>query len=260
MDFDYSQFKPTREDRITIDFLRSANPKIKDAPLRDISEKIVNAEKEISNSSKNLGLEADAAINYLKFGLENCYELSIGDKEKNWPKQCQECPKNSAGKSSCSLIRNPLPRTLNSLRKYAAALDYLINLKNPKSNTDAVDLVFKAFELTGAYQKLLNPLVLRQDYHEQNPKMMKDVAESLKRDFRQKEDFIITSLKRAKAGEIYDDFYEYEGASYADYSKLNLNQKRLVTKLDPFNDLSETGLSWVKDMAQFYKKLHKLIK
>lgn len=260
LDFDYEQFKPTREDRILIDFLRSANPKIKDAPLRDISDKIIQAEKEISNNSRDLGLEANAVINYLKFGLENCYNENIGSKEKNWPRQCQDCDKNTEGNSLCSLVRAPLPRTLNSLKKYTVALDYLINLKNPNANPDPVDLVFKAFELTGAYQKLLNPMILRQDYAEQNPKMMKKVVESLKKDFRNNEDFILTSLEKAQKGEKFDDFYKFEGQIYSDYSSLDKEAKKKVTKLKPFEDNNEIGLSWVKEQANLYKTLNEIKK
>ncbi len=260
LDFDYEQFKPTREDRIIAELLRSANPNVKEAPIRDLSDKIIQAEKEISKNSRDLGLEAEAVINYLKFGLENCYNDAIGAKEKVWPRQCQTCNKNKDGTALCSLIKAPLPRTLNSLRKYIASLDYLIHLKDPNMNVDVVDLVFKAFELTGAYQKLLNPMILGQDYFEQNPKMMRDIVESLKQDFRKNESFILTSLEKAQKGENFDDFYEYNGEIYADYSKLNKAQRQFVKKINPFVNDREIGLGWVKDQANFYKRLNELRK
>jgi len=255
-DFDYSQFQPTREDRILIDFLRSANPKIKEAPLRDISDKILIAEREISENSRNLGTEANAVVNYLKFGLENCFNEAIGSKEKNWPRQCQDCEKNPEGKTLCSLVRNPLPRTLSSIAKYSAAMDYLIKLKNPNSKHNSVDLVFKAFELTGAYQKIINPGVLRQEYSEQNPKLMEEVTERLKDDFRKNQDFIVNSIQKAKEGKKFDDYFEFEGKTHFGYSELNEESRNRVKKTHIFNDDGEVGLSWVKDVAKTMKFLN----
>lgn len=155
LDFDYKMFQPTEEDMMIIDFLRDADPRIKEAPKKDVSNLIIQAEKEIAQNTRNLGLETFAAINYLRFGLNNCYNESVQSKEKNWPFQCQDCDKNPNAESLCSLIKSPQPRTINALIKYASALDYLSKLKNPKQNIDAVDLIFNAFELTGAYLKNL---------------------------------------------------------------------------------------------------------
>ncbi|MGV8140977.1 MAG: hypothetical protein ACP5NW_00895 [Candidatus Woesearchaeota archaeon] len=272
LDFDYEQYKPTREDRIIIDHLRSANPKIKDAPIKDISEKIFNASEEISESSMDLGLEANAAINYLKFGLENCYNEKIRSKEKNWPGACQDCDKNTEGNTICSLVREPLPRTINSLRKYSAAMDYLIKLKDPEQKYDAVDLVFKAFEIAGAYQKLLSPIILKQEYSEQNPKMMKFVVDELKKDFRKNEEQIIQSLSMAMKGEAYDDYYIEKkdprtgvetGIICFNYSKLPKAAKedtRNIEAYKPFMDNRPIGMSWVKTQAELFKKLHELEK
>jgi len=272
LDFDYKQFSPTMEDRMVIDFLRAANPKIKEAPIRDISHKIIAAEKIISEKSTDLGLEADAAINYIKFGLENCFNTNIASKEKNWPKQCQDCDNNTDGSAICSQIRSPLPRTINSLRKYAAALDFLINLKNPKIQYDATDLVFKAFEISGAYQRILNPSVLRQKYSDQNPKMIKDVVEILKKDFRENSDLIVTYFESIKDGTVSDYFFDLDDDKNiitktigSGYSGLIPTAKSKVIKFESGMDKICTdnrpiGLSWVREQSKLYKKLLELQK
>ena len=260
LDFDYNQFKPTDEDKMLRSKLRTPDSKTKDSPIRDISNKLIEAEREISHNSRNLGLEANAVIDYITFGLENCYNPEIGNKDKNWPHRCQDCSKNKDAEALCSLVRNPEGRILETLPKFVASLDYLIKLKNPNSNHDAIDLGFKAFELTGAYQKLLNPMILRQKYNEQNPKMMGEVVESLKVDFRKNEDFILTSLEKAQNGDKFDDYFKRkaDGKIGFGHSKLSKNAKEDVQKLNPFVNDREIGLSWVKEQAEIYKTLNKL--
>ncbi|MDD5192572.1 MAG: hypothetical protein PHH54_01550 [Candidatus Nanoarchaeia archaeon] len=256
LDFDYKMFQPTDEDKMIIDFLRAADPRIKEAPKRDISGLVIQAEKEIAESTRNPGLESFAVINFLKFGLNNCYNPSIQSKEKNWPYQCQDCNKNQNADSLCSLIKAPTQRTINAIIKYAAALDYLGKLKNPKQEIDAVELMFNAFELTGAYQKLLNPSILKQNYAEQNPKMIKQISEKLKHNFRQNEDFILTSLENAQRGKPFDDYYKHDKTIGDDYSKLSEKARANVQKLEPFTDNTEIGLGWVKTACNLWKTLH----
>ena len=245
IDFDYEMFKPTFEDRFLLDTIE-ANPNIKEAKKRDISDKIIQASKEIANISKNLSLVEEAVINYLRFGLNNCRKNR--SKEKIWPQDCQDCKYNT--NSLCSLIRAPYERTLNVVKRYAAALYYVAKLKDPNINIDAVDLMFKAFEIAGAYQFLLNPQILRQDYYEQNPKMMAEVVERLKDDFRKNEDFIITSLEEANKGKKAIRFFELNG-SYGNYDELNDEAKKKVKPIEPYTNDREIGLEWVKYLVNY---------
>jgi len=257
LDFDYQMFQPTDEDKMIIDFLRDADPRIKEAPRKDISNLIIQAEKEIAQNTRNLGLEEFAVINYLKFGLNNCYNESIQNKEKNWPFQCQDCNKNQNADRLCSLIKSPTQRTINALIKYSSALYYLSKLKNPKQNIDAVTLMFRAFELTGAYQKLLNPSVLRQDYAGQNPKMMEKIAEKIEHDFRKNQDFILTSLENAQKGKPFDDYFTHDNEIGEGYSQLNEKTRVNVQKVEPFTNNREIGLEWVKTACKLWQNIHK---
>jgi len=260
IDFDYDMFRPTEEDDMLRDRLREANPEIKQAPKRDLTQKIIKAYREIAESSKNPGLEAIAVVDFLKFGLRNCQGPNQGDepraKEKIWPYNCQDCFRNPDADFLCSLSREPEPRTTQALIKYASALEYLAKLKNPKVEINVIDLIFKAFELTGAYQHMLNPNVLRQSYSDENPKMMQEVAQRLRADFRTNEDFIIGSLEKAQEGKR-TSFCEFDGTVYAGYEELDAKKKAKVTKVNPFVDNREIGLSWVEKAVDLELKLRK---
>jgi predicted Zn-ribbon and HTH transcriptional regulator len=237
LDFDYGMFKPTPEDLFSFDSLK-ADPNVKEAPRRDISDKIIAASKEIAEISKNLSLEEQAVLNYLRFGLNNCQRN--GSREKVWPLECQDCQYNSHNDSLCSLIRAPAgERTLNAVKRYASALYYLAKLKDQNVEIDAIDLMFKAFELAGAYQLLLNPMVLRQDYYEQNPKMMAEVVKRLKEDFKANADYICTSLEQAIKGKKITKFFKTEDGQIGNYDALTPEAKKKVKLIQPYTDSRE---------------------
>lgn len=256
-DFDYNMFKPTYEDRFLLDSLK-ANPNVKEAPKRDISEKIIKASKKISEISENLSLEEIAVINYLRFGLDSCMRNT--SKEKVWPLNCQDCEHNKNSNALCSLIKAPAgERTLNAIKKYASALFYLAKLKDPNIKIDSIDLIFKAFEIAGAYQFLLNPQILRQDYYEQNPKMMAEVVSRLKDDFNKNADYIIASLEAAEKGKKAVVFFEYEG-QLGNYDELSYDAKRKVKPIKPYINQREISLGWVEKLIDYKLKQNKISK
>ena len=250
LDFDYKDFKPTGKDQRELN-RRKPNPNVKKQNPRDISDKILTASKEIERNSENLGLETLAVIDYLTFGLDNCQrnlEEGRGNgKGEIWPMKCQDCKFNPNDGSLCSLIRAPKRRTLNSLLRYANALQYLAELKNPEIIIDPIDLIFKSFELTGAYQFLLNPHKLRQDHCDQNPEMMAEIAKRLKEDFRKNEDFIMSSLEQAKKGNKTTTFFKHNG-KLGDYNKFSEERKTKVQPIKPFHDNREIGLSYMLEV------------
>jgi len=252
LDLDYSMFQPTLEDRFSLDNL-NANPNVKEAQKRDISHKIIAASEEIAEISRNLSLEERAILNYLRFGLGNCQKK--GAKEKEWPTECQDCQYNRQNNSLCSLIKAPAgERTLNAVKKYASALVYLAKLKDPNLALDSTELMFKAFELAGVYQLLLNPQILRQDYYEKNPKMMAEVVERLKEDFRANADYICTSLEQAIKGKKLTNFFRAEDGRIGNYNALSDEAKKQVKAIEPFTDSREIGLKWVEDFINYLTK------
>ncbi len=251
LDFDYEMFKPTMHDRMLLDKIK-ANPNVKEAAKKDISGKIVNASKEIGEISEKLDLEEIAIINYLRFGLDNCQKG--GSKEKVWPLNCQDCDMNKKNDSLCSLVRAPAgERTINAMKKYYSALYYLAKLKDPEVKIDPVNLMFKVFELTGAYQMLLNPTILKQEYYDQNPKMMARVAEELKSDYLANESFILASLQEASEGRKIVSFCK-DGDQIGPYEQLKDEAKKKTRAITPYTNERPVGLKWVEEQVDFQIK------
>jgi hypothetical protein len=257
IDFDFPMFQPTKYDDRFIDVMRDAFPCIKEAPRRDISGLILKANKEIGELSRDIGIEAVAAMDYIKYGLRTCQKSSDGLKGKVWPINCQDCDKKNS-KNLCSMIKSPQQRTIDSLRKYSTALFYLQKLKNPEREVNPVDVVFEAFKIIGAYQFILNQGVLEQDYNKQNPIMINQVVEGMKEDFRKNEEYIITSLGEAQAGNKTTRFFK-QGKQIGNYEYLNEEARKKVKLIEPFKDNTESGvgMSWVEDSADFFINLEK---
>lgn len=257
IDFNYEMFKPTLEDEIMIDDLKAADPRVKDSRKRDISGKIIAANKEIEEIARQPGWKVNAVINYLRFGLDNCQKYSR--KEKVWPLACSACG-NAAEKegktakpSLCSLITAPVRRTVNATIRYAAALHYLSKLKDPNEEIDTFELAFKAFEICGAYQHLLNPAVLRQDYNDQNPKMMRDVVERLQKDFNENIWYLGAAMKAAEHGQECTAFYQRDD-SKGIYDMLSEEAKKKTAKIEPFHNKRSVGMEWVKPVCEIKRR------
>lgn len=252
-DFDYPDYKPTDEDRFEMDE-RKANPNVKKTPPRDISELIIAAHKEIVQKTADKGTEATAVLHYLSFGLENCWEHK--QKGKSWPRKCQGCQHNPTDDALCSLIREPVTRTLQSTVLYAAALEHIAKLKDPAVALDPVELMFKSFEMTGAYQFLLNPGVLKQKYEDDVSAMMHAVVEELKKDFRANEEYILTAMEQAREGQRMANFFEKEG-QIGNYDSLNAKARKSLSKVSPFTDERMIGLGWVTKYLDYVLKRRK---
>ncbi|MCR4327082.1 MAG: hypothetical protein NUV46_00700 [Nanoarchaeota archaeon] len=270
IDFDYKDFAPEFSDEEFLDVLREANPNLKNSPKRNIVDKVILARNEISLNSHELGLEAKAVLQFLKHGLNNCSKGDDGklkDKNKKWAIQnhfCQGCTLNSRAPSEyaiCSKIKSPVRRTLEATRKYASALDFLIKLKGEK-NANPRDIMFKAFELTGAYQSLLNPYILKSKFLDENQEMMKNVSEELKEDYLKNEDRILTTLEFAQKGVSPDSLFAVktkkgEEKVYSDFDKLDNEKieklKKIGMEIDrkkfEFEDNLKLGYSWVQKSA-----------
>lgn len=259
IDFNYAMFEPTIEDRGLISLLTEADPGLKTAPKRDISRRILEANKQIKQDSTKLSLEELAVLWYLEEGLRTC--MKNGSKEgENWFEYCRECEHNQddSSKSLCSLIGVPATRNINATRIYASSLAYLAKLKNPEAKIDGVDLMFKAFELTSAYQPFLNSDIL-QSYSGHFGRMMADISSRLKDDFRENEKYIIPYFEAAMQGkEVFfvnpdsklkksikktDKEYK-EGVVIVkgDNSKFGGISKLII---EPFNEKRAIGLNWI---------------
>lgn len=252
---DLDHYTPRDEDHYELDE-KEADPRIKDAHKRDITDKIIQASKEIGQATENPGLEARAVINYIRSGLANCMlnssEGKTSVKGREWPTRCQDCKHNKgANNALCSLIRNPSGRRVTeSIMRYAAALEYLAKLKDPKVQIDTIDLMFKSFELVGAYKGLLNPSVLKQEYHENNPLFMAKIVEKLKSDFRVNEDYILNSLEQAQHGKRIVRFFEING-KHGNYDILSTEAQKKHSDISPYTDNRAIGLAWAPKLIDY---------
>lgn len=277
--FDLDYYGRNLEDEFEINKEGGANPKVRKAESRDISEKILKAYEEIGKRVENPGIEAEIVLNYLGLGLNYCKRNRNGKKTRIWPAACQDCE--HAGKI-CEKIREATPRTRRAVLKYAAALEYLAELKAKNEgkeigNVDPYDLVFEAFKIAGAYHGNLNPIILRADYYEENARMMEDVVNELKQEFDRVRLYIEASVDMAeKYGEIVTQFYEDAGKVYPiserffeeigkakglKGEKLQSFIKEMYNKvqesriIEPYNDDGYVSLSWFpKLLEKHYKK------
>src|SRR3989344_328637 len=121
---------------------------------------------------------------------------------------CQDCTFNQSADALCAMIKAPKTRTIDAVRKYASALEYFAKLKNPRIKVEPYELVFRAFQLTGAYQHLLNPSHLREHYNH-NSMLMAEVVEKLRQDYESQRDFILCSLEEAQKGRTVKRFFSH---------------------------------------------------
>jgi len=196
---------------------------------RDITDKIIGACGRIERESTCMDIRAEAAFNYIDESLSKCpgrktpAETSAeGSCRKGsiiagcWPKDsCFDCEKkqytdgNATKSSLCYLLDTSNARPSLNARRFASALGYLARLKNPLAEIDGVDLAFLAYEVCGAYQKgVLNEPELRENFHNRNHQMMKEVMRHARNVFDNSlGERYITQLERAKRGLDTARFY-----------------------------------------------------
>lgn len=270
---DLSYYCPTEEDEFAINKKGGADPKVQIAPLRDLSDKIMGAYKEISNSVRDPGLEAEVVLNYIGRGLRYCKAKSI--KTGAWPVFCQDC---SQRENICEKMRPAAARTRKAVLKYAAGLQYLAALKAESQNktlgkVDAFDLIFDALRIASAYHGNLNSQILRADYHDENARMAEDVVEELRKEFNKVKPYIDYSLECLRRyGEITTQFLKTDRGVYPlsnrffeslakatdfkdDWQKLKDNIMSEAEIIEPYkDDNGYIGLSWFPKFLENYKQ------
>jgi len=275
--FDLDYYGRNLEDEFEINKEGKANPKVRKAENRDITEKILKAYEEIGKKVENPGIEAEVVLNYLGLSLNYCKKN--GQKTKIWPIACQDCQ--FAG-NICEKIKEATPRTRRAVLKYAAALEYLAELKAKSEgkeigDVDPYDLVFEAFKIAGAYHGNLNQTILRADYYEENARMMEDVVNELKEEFNKVKPYIEASVEMAERyGEIVTQFYEdangvypvskrffeeigkargLKGEKLQSFIKEMYNKVQESRIIEPYNDDGYVSLSWLPKLLEKYYKI-----
>lgn len=248
LDLEHGPFQPTYEDKQKIR-ARKADPNVIRSPKKDLTSKILAAWKEISDRTLTPAIETQAVLDYLEHGLQNCQEYPLNGKDRAWPMTCQGCNHNKdINPALCSRIRAPTTRTLEVVRRYASALEYLAKLKNPDVKIEPHELIFQTFELTGAYQHLLNPAHLR-DHHGHNPRLMAQVVKELREDYEKVRPFILASLGAAEEGHSETEFFVKDD-EFAFYDGLDEKAKAKNTPQKLYTNARPIGLGWVPELIQ----------
>jgi len=247
--FDLDFYKRTPEDDFAVNKEGKANPNVRIANARDLSEKILEAYDQISKIAEEPGIEAEVALNCIGLGLDYC--RIQGAKTRTWPLSCPECQYSGR---LCEKVRGATPRTRRAILKYAAALQYLAGLKaehegKEPADIDPFDLIFEAFKIASAYHGILNPSILRADYHEENARMMVDVVKELKEEFSKVRNYVELSIGMAEEfGEVTTQFFMDENGL-----RMPLNKRFLEEVVKRKTGLK--GQKLQKEVDQVYEKI-----
>ncbi|MBU2523512.1 MAG: hypothetical protein KKE23_04480 [Nanoarchaeota archaeon] len=218
-----------------------------------ITDKILQAYKNINKSASNPSLEELAAWQLISMGTSNCINGSPHQKIRDsWEHECPECNHSDKCKSKF-FNAYELLRTQDAVRIYANALAYTASLKDPNAEISASDAIFTAakFALAGKVG-LVNPNILR-EYNGAEGKLIEDAINGLREEYGKNEDYIHASLEEAKKGNVFSRFFEYDGA-IGDYSLLSKEKQKKVKLIEPYTDNGSIGLSHMTSFLEGVSK------
>ncbi|MBW2996745.1 hypothetical protein KY349_00220 [Candidatus Woesearchaeota archaeon] len=175
-DLDNKDFRPTYEDKIVI-AERKANPKVDIAEPKDISGKILIANKEIVTQATKLDPYMMLFDYLIDSGLDYCAKDSYKEKGPAWPMNCAECTE--TGRDLCSLIKASSERTVPAVKSLAYAFSYIAKLKEGKEvEIDPLEAALQAFRFT-TYHGNLNDIVANEQYQARKQIMMDETVVKL---------------------------------------------------------------------------------
>lgn len=182
---------------------------------KNLLSKILEANKQINSAQILSDPEALSAFLMATRGLETFVcgkgKASLGD---NWPAHipCSNgCTEDFANLRTW--VTSPWGRGPLDIPRYAQALKYLSQLKDPKANIPDSEFILRAFELNGAYQPgVLNPNVLDSKFARDNSAMMREVADRISAEYNsEKGERLRTSVARAMKGKKTEFFKTSSG-------------------------------------------------
>jgi len=274
LDLNSPSFKPTAEDKNRIHKIKPPVSKYTHkAPTKNLLPEILRAHSGIVKNATDLGVEAEAVFQY----LENSFGYCPGKKSNSstedtiekdsilsgaWPNACFDCERESgnsiAGESPlCKLLNTSNNRAMQNARLYSSALSYVASLKQKSTKSSKTisprDLAFLAFELCGAYQpNVLNEGILREDFHNRNHEMARQVIDGAKTEFKKFGDIYVCQLEAAKQGKTIKAIYSLGGGKLWFEKKLTENQESALK-------LQGSGLSQEELSSKAPEELGKLI-
>ncbi len=214
LDLDY--WKPTDEDMARVDARREIDPRVVEAPVRDISAKIKAAYEAMK--AAETPLEITIVARYLERALDYCKQFPSAEYSKDnlresWPVICTQksCDLRD---TYCGQVKAVGERTVKAVKSLARGLQQIVKLKDPESADDPLGAIFTAMKLILPYSGVISPAYLRQEGNFNNPCLAaKNLAGSLeaeiKKEFNDGEQPgpLTMALAYAKNGRLAERLY-----------------------------------------------------
>ncbi len=251
---DLDHFDSTCHDEITLERRSKVSPRMDLAPLRDISDKILEAHAKVSQMASTFD-PYFLAFRLLigKNGLGYCAKDPYHKKNGRFPMLCSDC--DSPSKDLCSRIKSCSPRTVTAVKKLAYSLAYIVQLKyGPDVDVDIFSAALQALRFT-TYHGNLNELIAQDSYSGRKQTMMDETASLLEPILTDLRDLYLPNIQNG----IDPRFLVFDG------NKIVQDTPQLRTILDQSNvpyvlhdlkeDLEAKGLGsdWVDEFVKEIK-------
>lgn len=183
LNFDY--WKPTDDDMAEIDSRKKIDPRVKLAEPKDLSDKIVEAHKQIAG--QETPFEMTVAGRYIERALDYCKKFETAGNSKDalddsWPGICTH--KNCDLRNTlCGRVKSVGERTVQAAKKLAQGLQYVARLKNPEAKDDPLGAMMLAVRLMLPYSGVISKAYLREEGIFNNPNIAaKNLAEAIEKE------------------------------------------------------------------------------
>ena len=251
LDFDYFEKLDADDDLLDS---REAAGRLRLAPLRDISPKILGAYHKIMESANKRDPLLDAYTRIFSSGLKYCYKDPDNKKKRIWPSNCGKCDFMSASNDRrlCHLVMHANTGTKGIIKQFAKSIEYLVQLKHGEKCLDQFELALESFKFT-TYHGNLNPLELLSTYNGEDQEHMNDVVARIREKIMPIRTYIDAAVDSAVSGNPETRFIRlrekssgkvrgesiYSERVYEGLKEVDSKQERIVLEVfDPFNDNS----------------------
>jgi len=271
---DFDTFNATDEDRNVME-AKGVTGRLELASIRDLSEKILSAYKEIKSNSSKIEPWFNAYLRIFSSGLDYCNFDSDHFKKSVWPSRCGNCK--STKKDLCSLVKQSATGTAASMKRFAGGINYIVELNHGQDvKIDPMSLALECFKFT-TYHGNLNKSIISSKYFGEDQGLMRDVIKKLKDSIKPLKPYIDMAIESAINGNPTTEFIciNNDGKEitniFSEKLKKNLNSlsknKNISYKIiDPFNDkidgksFEETNgfrMNWFKGYLDFISNCYK---
>lgn len=250
IDFDY--FRQTDEDADQL-ASKASSGRLKLAPIRDISDKILAAHSEIMAAASRRDPWLDAYLRLFNSGLDYCHKDGDKRKKRAWPTKCGNC--NFTGKRLCSSVKQSNTGTNELMKLFAVGINYLLNLKHPGFESfDPFDLALEAFKFT-TYHGNLNGIETSSTYSGEDQEHMAKVVEtlrgSLEGNTKKYIDFMVAEAVKGsdepRLIQVGDSIYPYDDGTKSKLSDAEVSHEVVDTSATfrKFGEKTGLRLDWL---------------